>query len=130
MNVTSCFDCLTSSINLKHRRKQSLRIDLPPNVVLLFYSGLLFSSHEVVIIEMLLINPVEGHGWLPEPAVTQAWDLIRRRQGGKRGKTHLPNVRLFKQATLLVFSQEIINKSCFKFKMSKKQKQTKKVYKM
>lgn len=69
-------------------------MDLPPNAVLLFYSGLLFSSHEVVIIEMLLINPVEGHGWLPELAVTQAWDLITTRQGGKRGKTHSPHVRL------------------------------------
>lgn len=39
---------------------------------------------------MLLINPVEGHGWLPEPAVTQAWDLITRRQGGKSGETHSP----------------------------------------
>lgn len=58
--------------------------DPPPNVVLLFYSGLLFSSHEVVIIEMLLINPVEGHG----RAVMQAWDLIMRRWGGKTGKPH------------------------------------------
>lgn len=93
VNVTRGFDGLTS-INLKHRCKQSLYTDLPSNVVLLFYSGLLFSSHEVVIIEMLLINPVEGHGWLPELAVTQAWDLIMRRWGGKTGNPHLLHVRL------------------------------------
>lgn len=77
---------MSCPLSLKHTGKQSLFTDgsaVPQYVVLLFDSGLLFSSHEVVIIEMLLINPVEGHGWLPEPAVTQVWDLIMR--VGKEG---------------------------------------------
>jgi len=61
----------------------------------------------VVIIEMLLINPVKGHGWLHEPAVTQDWDLITRRWSGKGGKTHSPHVRLLKVAKLLVLWHEV-----------------------